>query len=394
MNLKALFFAKASYFFYYAALACFLPFLALYFQSLGFTGSQIGLLVSINPLTALFAGPFWNGMADATHRHKAVLLGVMVGCGVSVFLISLTRNFGLLIPLVAAYSFFSSPIIPLFNSSILNLLGDRQEEFGSQRLWASIGWGVAGPIVGWLTGRFGLHLAFYSYLVAITLALLTTLRLPIYSAGSHPDGTYWRRLQTLIANKSWYLFLLVIFLSGIGLSVVDNFLFLYMQEMGASNTLMGLALTAATISEIPVLFFASWMLRRWGTRGLLVISLAAIVFRIFGYTLADAPWQVLLLQFTHGLTYSAMLVAGVTFASQMAPAGLDATAQSVFHTTMTGMGGITGSLAGGMLFERFGGEGLYAISGTVVLLGLVFFLVNRKHFEKAASTEQRTSPMP
>lgn len=384
MTPNPLFFAKIFYFFFYAAWACLLPFLALYYQSLGFSGSQIGLLSSISPLITLFAAPFWSGLADASRRHKRILLATLFGTGAAVFLISLSRSFLALVPMVALYAFFTAPVIPLVDSSVINLLGDHPERYGSQRLWGAIGWGIAGPVAGRLTETFGLSFSFYGYLTLAAFALLAVLRLPIHSAA--PRSAYWNGLRKLLADRRWYVFLLIVFLSGIGFNVVHSFLFLHMSNLDASNTTMGLALTVATISEVPVLFFSGFMLRRWGMRGLMLASLAFYVFRAFGLAFASEPWHVLLLQLTHGLTFSAMLVAGVSFASQMAPPGLGATAQGVFSSTMTGFGGITGALVGGVLFQQFGGKGLYAASGAVVLIGLLLFVLFQGKQEQANST--------
>lgn len=370
---KPLFFAKVFYFFYYAAWACLLPFLGLYYQSLGYEGGQIGLLTSITPLTILFAAPMWAGLADTTRRHKAILLGTIAGAAAAALVLSWVSSFWALALVILFYAFFSAPIIPIIDSSVLALLGDQPDRYGSQRVWGAIGWGAAGPLAGWLTGQYGLHLSFYSFIALAAVALLAATCLPIHSA---PNATpFWKGMGRLLADRRWILFLLVVFLSGSGLSVVHGFLFLYLDQLGASNSLMGSTLTIATLSEIPVLFFSGQMLRRWGTRGLMLLSLSAYLIRAFGYALAPGPELVLLLQLTHGLTFSAMLVAGVSFAAQMAPPGLSATAQGVFSSTMMGLAGITGSLAGGVLYQAFGGRGVFTGSGIAVLVGLLLFLM-------------------
>lgn len=371
-NTLALHFAKAFYFLYYGAWAFLLPFLALYYQDLGFTGSQIGLLSSISPLVTLFAAPFWGGLADALQRHKRVLMISLAGAWLSVLGLSQAREFWLIAPAVAGYAFFSATVMPLVDNSVLTLLGDHRERYGSQRVWGAIGWGLAGPLAGWLTG-FSLGWAFTGYLALVAATILVTVRLPV--SGAPQRSPFWAGVRKLLSDRRWFVFLLVCFVSGAGLSVVTNFLFLYMNELKASSTVMGLALAMATISEIPVLFFSGRMLHRWGPRGLLVISLAAYVARAYGYSIASEPWQVLLIQLLHGLTFSTMWVAGVSFAAEMAPKGLGATAQGLFSSTVMGVGGITGSLVGGLLLDRFGGAGMYFWSGSAVLVGLLLFLL-------------------
>ena len=53
------------------------------------------------------------------------------------------------------------------------------------------------------------------------------------------------------------LFFEVILVGGMGLSMVHHYIFLYLDHMGASPKMMGLALTIATISEYLSCFFRS-----------------------------------------------------------------------------------------------------------------------------------------
>jgi PPP family 3-phenylpropionic acid transporter len=368
----SLFRAKAIYFLLYAAGAALSPFLPVFYRGLGFGGSQIGLLLSIGPLVALAGAPFWAGVADASQQHRRVLLAVMVGTMTAVAILSQLRLFWLLALAVAAYAFFNAPIIPLVDNSVLTLLGERRSEYGRQRLWGAVGWGLSAPVAGWLAAQFGQAWIFVVYLVLIAGTMVAASRLPIHM--DPREHSYWSGVRQLLSDSRWFIFLGVILLCGIGSTVISNYLFLYMGDLGASETLMGLALTAATVGELPVLFFSGAMLRRWGPRGLLGIGMSAYVARAMGLSLAVTPWQVLALQLLHGLTFSVVWVAGVSFAGQMAPKGLGATAQGIMNSVVFGISGICGSLVGGVLFERYGGVLLFRSSALMVLAGLVIFL--------------------
>ncbi len=375
---RALLKAKAIYFLFYAAWAALIPFLPIFYKSLGFHPAQIGLLASVTPLMTMAGAPLWGAVADATRRHRQVLLGVMLGAMLSALALSQMRVFGLLALAVGAYAFFNAPIIPLVDNSVLALLGERRSEYGRQRLWGALGWGLSAPLAGWLAGRFGQVWPFLVYFSLMIGALAVGALLPIHpEPGTH---SFWSGARRLLSDRRWFLFLGVVFISGAGGSVISNFLFLHLADLGASQTVMGLALSVATLGELPVLFFSGWMLRRWGARGLLVIGMSAYVVRALGLSLAAEPWQALALQALHGLTFSAVWVAGVSFAREMAPEGLGATAQGMMSSVVMGLSGITGSLAGGVLFEQFGGHVLFRISALAVLAGLALFLFAGRQF--------------
>jgi len=384
---RSLFFAKVFYFLFYAAWAALLPYLPLYYKSLGFSGSQIGLLTSISPLMTLLGGLFWSGLADATRQHKQILSGACLATMISVLALSQALSLGLLLLFVLAYAFFNSPIMPLLDNSVLTLLGEQRGNYGKQRLWGAVGWGLAGPVVGWMTGQYGLMWSFIIYLLLMGFALIVTQGIPIHIG--ELSLPFWKGVRILFSDRRWFLFLGVIFLSGMGTSMVSNFLFLYMEQtVNASRAVMGLALTMATVSEVPILFYSGWMLKKWGARGVLTISLAAYFVRAFGYSIANTSWQVLLLQLLHGLTFSAMWTAGVSYVRELAPDGLGATAQGVFSSMAMGLSGICGALVGGMLFDHFGGAGMYQLSGLAVLAGLLLFLTLGRGIETRTTQQQ------
>ena len=79
------------YFLYFAAFASLLPFFVLFYQGLGFNGTQIGLLTGVPPLITLFGAPFLAGVADSTKRHRLIMgLGIAVAIGVMLIMPSLT----------------------------------------------------------------------------------------------------------------------------------------------------------------------------------------------------------------------------------------------------------------------------------------------------------------
>ena len=155
--------SKTFYFCFYAAAAALLPFLALYFESLGLTGRQIGFLAGISPLVSLFGAPLWGALADASRRHKTILSIAIAGAIALALVLSQITLFTLLIPAVVFYSLFASPIIPLTDNAVMTMLADRKGQYGRQRIWGAVGWGLAAPLIGFLIEISGLQWAFWGY---------------------------------------------------------------------------------------------------------------------------------------------------------------------------------------------------------------------------------------
>jgi PPP family 3-phenylpropionic acid transporter len=362
---------KIYYFCHFAAMAGFAPFLALHYRDLGLSEQTIGLLTGLPPLLTLFVAPIWGALADATQRHQRLLQTAIGGMGLTILCFALVENPVWLLPLVLSYALFSAPIIPLVDNAVLALLGENRARYGRLRLWGALGWGVAGTALGMAIDRFGAGWGFYGALVFLAGGLLATRALQVTPAAI--GQPFWQGIRFFVTSKPWLVFLITIFLNGMAAGVGNNFLFLYLDELAATETLMGLTLFVATVSELPIFFYGDRLLNRLGARGLLLLSLGASVIRMVGYALMPAAWVVLPLQLLHGLTFSAMWVAGVAYANRAAPTGMGATAQGLLSGVSMGMAGAAGAMIGGYLYGAVGPAATFGWAGATVAVGLIFF---------------------
>lgn len=363
---------KAFYFTFYAATSSLIPFLVLYYRESGLSGSQIGLLASISPIVTWLAAPFWGALADSTQRHRAILTTTIIGAMTMMILLSFVNEMHWFLPIVAGYAFFYAPIMPLVDNSVMELLGERRELYGRQRVWGAVAWGLGAAVAGVLVENFGLHIAFYLFVFWYLVLLYISTRLRISTAGI--GQPFWQGFRTLTRNRPLMTFLITVLFASMGSGIVHNYVFLYLADLGASETLMGLSQTAATLSEIPVFFFSAILLRKIGARGLVMLSLVAYIVRLLGYTFMPPVWLVLPINLLHGLTFSALWVAGVAYVNSVAPPGMGATAQGMFSGVTMGLGSACGALIGGLLFDTMGATVMFVTAASFVFVGLIFFL--------------------
>ena len=286
------------YFLYYSAFASLLPFFVLFYQSLGFNGAQIGLLTGVPPLITLVSGPFLTGVADSTQRHKLIMgLGIAVSIGIMLIMPAL-KIFAIVFILIILYNIFMAPVSPLADSATMSMLGDERSMYGRIRLGGTIGWGLFAPIAGVLVEIHGLRIAFLIFSVIMFINFFISQKFSFSKKDEQltSDGG----IRTLLANRRWVFFLLISFLGGVGSFSVASYLFPYMAELGANEGQMGIALTIATLTEIPVFFFGDRLVRRFGAYGLFMIALVLMGIRSLLYAVVDSTFQVFVLQVLHG----------------------------------------------------------------------------------------------
>jgi PPP family 3-phenylpropionic acid transporter len=363
---------KAFYLLYFLAGAFFGPFLPLYYREVGMTGRQIGMLGAVIPLVTLLSGPLWGGLADATRLHRWLLTLTIASALITVPAIFMTRQVLLLSALVVVNAFLRSPTMPLVDSAMIRILGERRNLYGQQRLWGTIGYSIGGVCVGALTQRLGLHAAFYGFLPLMLGALLLSLRLP---AAEYRRGVpFWRGLRTLFTNRQWAIFLIAVFIAGLGQSGSHRFLFLHLSDLGASNTLIGLSMFAEGVGEVPVFFYAHYLMHRWSKRTLLIFAWAVYIVRLLVLSAMRAPWVILPIQLVLGVAFSAMWSTGVSLTSEMAPEGMGATAQAVYSAMRGGLASAAGAFLGGIVFDRWGGPVLFRCGALAIMVALLFFM--------------------
>jgi PPP family 3-phenylpropionic acid transporter len=356
------------YVLYFAALSSLMPFLVLFYQSLEFSGTQIGLLTGLPPLVTLVSAPFWTGLADSKQWHKWIMgLGIL-GMVVAVFLLQSFTAFVVIFPLIILFNTFISPVSSLADSATMNMLGEERSKYGRIRLGGTIGWGVFAPIAGAVVQRYGLNAGFWSFSVIMLVNLFISQK---FVHGSHEQiESNHGGIRTLLTNRRWVNFLFLAFLGGVGSFSVAAYLFPYMAELGANESTMGIASSIATVTEVFIFFFGNRLVKKFGSYGLLVLALGMSGIRLLLYSFISTTSMVLVLQAFGGTIFPAVWLAGVSYADEHAPLGLKSSSQGLFGAMMFGVGGAVSGFLGGLLLESIGGRGMFLVLGIIILVGL------------------------
>ncbi len=365
---RGLFISRVLYFFVFAAVGAFFPYINVYYRSIGLSGTQIGLIGSLGPLVGMAAGPLWGLFSDHFGVTRPLLALAIVGAMLSVLGLSLAPGFVWLLPLTAAYTFFTNPIMPLLDSTTLELLQGRRERYGRQRLWGSLGFVVTSWAFGHILERSGLRWLFYGYIALMSVVLIVAMGLP--ARRTRLSGPLRSGLARLIRQRPWLFFSASLIVLGIANSGMHSFLNIYVKEMGGGEGLIGLMWGLAALSEVPVMFLAAPIIAQLGTQRTLAIAYALYAVRWLLLGLMPSPGWAVPINLLHGLTFGALWVAGVAYADALAPDALKATAQGLFSATLYSVSGVIGGPISGLLFDAIGPAALFRVYALLGLLAL------------------------
>ena len=357
-------------------------------QTLRFTGEQIGLAAGTTALAAMIS-PFFVGMiADrflATEKILAVLH--LIG-GLVLFYGSTMSAFGPFYAVLLGYALCYMPTLALSNSLSFHQMTDPAREFPSIRVLGTIGWIVAGLLVGTL----GLEATAMPMRLAAGASLLLGL---FCFALPHTPPTRSRRASLadviglealgLLRERSFAIFVLGSFLICIPLQFYYAFANPFLNEIQVVNAAG--KMTLGQMSEIGFMLVMPLFFRRLGVKNMLLVGMAAWTTRyvLFAYG-NDGPlvWMLYGGILLHGICYDFFFVTGQIYVDQKAPPDLRAAAQGLIAFVTLGLGMFIGSWVSGRIVDAFalpGGGHTWekiwimpaAMAGAVLLLFATFF---------------------
>jgi len=374
-----------SFFVFWGGTAAFLPFISVYYESVGLRGRQIGQLNSIPFFISLFSSIIFGFLSDISRRHQLILALCTTGMMGILFIFPRASTFLTLLPIVLLFSLLQAPCIPLMDQTALQTLDD-PAQYGRMRMGGSIGWGIMVLVTGFLIDQLqmGLPVIFYVNIIfyALFLVMIAFLPKPRSDADREPSNASLGKVGELFKHPGFILFLLTTIIWAIGESSIGGFLFLHIKHLGGSSTLMGTALSVSLIGEILTFSMADKIQHRLGPQKMVLLSFVVLFAWLTGLSLIRNLSAIPFFQVFGGSGYALLQSGSVAYVNKHAPREIGTTAQAIRSGLNSGFGTGIGSIISGLIYERAGTVVLFRTMSFVVLGGFLFgvltYLVDRE----------------
>ncbi|CAH1390736.1 unnamed protein product [Nezara viridula] len=269
------------------------------------------------------------------------------------------------------------------------LLGDKPQNYGAQRLWGAVSWGVFAFIIGIVVDKFSKGMpnknftpCYYMFIVLQLLDFVIVLN--IKAKFTKKSKNLMNDMKKLFTDLRICLFMFWCFLGGVYCAIIWNFLFWFIEDLASNSpgfdksqlsTLQGLMLTVQCyLGEIPFLFVSGWIIKKVGPPKSMVIVLFCISLRFLLYSSLTDPWWVLPIEVLNGITFGIFYAVMVTYASSISPPGTEATVQNIVGALFEGGGLSIGSLIGGYMFKKIGSSKTLLMFGISALAFTLLYL--------------------
>jgi PPP family 3-phenylpropionic acid transporter len=274
-------------------------------------------------------------------------------------------------------------------STVLALKPDQGGEasgFGSIRLWGSLGWAIVVFASGWIIERTGIFSAFVGYGLAMgaSILLLGVLGsrkklharpLPTTSLNIKPLVVQLLRSRVLLGLGAA---LMVSWFSRLG---VGQFEPLFMESLGAGETIIGLASSLGAVVELPAMLWADQLIKKFGARRLLQLTFGLYALMALGVLLIPAVATIFVARLIGGLAFSLVTVSLVVYLNNNAPLGQSATMLALYTITLRNLVTVITAPIGGQIYDAVGAYWLYvlAFAGSLLSLAILTMTQHTNH---------------
>jgi nucleoside transporter len=365
-------------------------------KSIGATDVQNGLAYGTQSLGAIIA-PFIIGLIADKFFSAQKILGVLhiAGAGI-MYYISTKEDFASFYPLLLIYMICYMPTLALVNSVALKQINNAEKEFSTIRVWGTIGWIVAGLMIGWMAWeQNGQLVNTFKVTAAVSLLLgLFSFTLPDTPPGKAGTKTTLRDILgldalSLLKQKNFLIFFIASMLICIPLAFYYQETNKFLNELKVSGAAAKMSI--GQMSETVFMVLMPLFFARFNIKKMLLFGMIAWVLRylFFGFGNADTGiWMLYIGIALHGICYDFFFVSGQIYTDQQAGEKNRSSAQGMITLATYGVGMLIGFWFAGMISEYYKTADGHdwksiwmipaAIAAAITLLFLVFFKDNKK----------------
>lgn len=294
-KLKIMFFLK------FCAEAMFIPFLALYYKSLGFSESSIGIFIAMPPLIGICLTPVYSIICKNVKVAKMTFSIISILSLTCMFLYFKFTSYYELLVIIILFNIFHANNFGLLEAFASVCATNNNTEYSKVRVYGSFAYVIGLVASGFITR---MNSFFISVCIAGALTVIAIIFSFMLKVVPTNEVVEKRDLKGLFKNKRYFIFIIFMALFIGTTNVADDFYSTYLSKTkGFSYDSYGYLQASFIVVEGLVIVFLFSFRKKFKLKHLYFL---AIVFPIIRYFLSalNAPLPVIvLIGLTRGITW-------------------------------------------------------------------------------------------
>lgn len=356
------------------------------------TGVDVGLAYQTQSVGAIIA-PFIIGLIADRFFAAQRILGVLHLVGAALlWQASQATDFSGFYTYVLPYMIIYMPTLALVNAIAFRQMKNPEKEFSGVRVLGTIGWIVAGLLIGYFNWESANQLA-STYKMAAGASLLLGI-FSFFLPNTPPPKSRDEKVTArdllgldalgLLKDRSFLTFFVASILICVPLAFYYNFTNAYLNEVGMERAAAKMSM--GQMSEVLFLLLMPFFFVRLGVKKMLLVGMVAWALRYVCFAFGDTgggAWMLILGIVLHGICYDFFFVTGQIYTDNRAGERFKSAAQGLITLATYGAGMFIGSYISGYIVDAYAVDGGHdwksiwlipaGIAGVILLLFAVSF---------------------
>lgn len=328
----------------------------------------IGTAFTLAAVAAIVSPMLLGALGDRfLPSQKALGLAHLLGGVTMLFLPTAVRagGGGLVLTLTFVYMLFFQPTLGLTNAIAFRHLGANQRRFPYVRVFGTVGWVVAGAVVGWLGLSSSPNLFYATALISFALGVyaftLPNTPPPAKGVRFSVGDLVGVKAFRLLRHRNFTVLMVCALFTSVSLGVYNTYASSYAGALGFSNVAGTLALGQA--SEVAFIVTIPFVLKHVGMKWALFAGMCmwAVRFALFVQASNGSHAVAITAVLLQGICQDFFLVLAAMYIDEVAPVELAAQAQSMLILVVSGFGQCIGSLTSGWIYDATVGAQAHSV---------------------------------
>ncbi|MBU78588.1 MAG: MFS transporter [Flavobacteriales bacterium] len=361
-------------------------------QSFNASGSQLATAYETQSIGAIIA-PFIIGLIADRYFSAQKILGFLHLIGaLLLYLAGSSDSFISFYPFILMYMILYMPTLALVNSVAFRQMKDPSKEFPPIRVFGTVGWIIAGLIIGYLGWESQKLLENTFYVTASASLILGIFSFTLPNTPPTADkGDYsiskilGLDALSLLKDKKYLIFFISSILICIPLAFYYQHANQFLNEIGMPKA--AAVMTLGQISEALFILLLPIFLKRYGIKTTLIVGMLAWVLRylLFAYgDVGQGTWMLILGVVLHGICYDFFFVSGQIYTDFKAGEQFKSSAQGLITLATYGLGMLIGFRIAGNITDLYANDSghdwtqIWMLPSAFALFVLIFFIITFK----------------